>query len=169
MTLVTSPSCFNITCTYFSLVVKVEKVNAFAKQVDNAMRQKQEQSRLSKIINRIESYEAVEAPNEECARVRFYHLSMLTDKFVFILHSCSRWWLFSKKENDGNFRKVTHHIPFFKLKPLVAFFPINFTIVFFFKLLLLWLEENWPSVNRAVNYGTGFDGAFFLIAQHFFT
>jgi len=51
------------------LLMMVKKVNSFAQQVDNAMRQKQEHTRLSKIISRIESYEFVESPTEECAKL----------------------------------------------------------------------------------------------------
>jgi hypothetical protein len=38
--------------------------------VNIAMRQRHEHKQLSMIVDRIESYDAVEIPNEECVKVR---------------------------------------------------------------------------------------------------
>ena len=50
-------------------LLQIEKVERFVLQVNTYMHQEQERARLSRIIDRIEDYQAVEVPNEECAKV----------------------------------------------------------------------------------------------------
>ena len=64
--------------TLFSLLrEQIEKVERFVLQVNTYMHQEQERARLSRIIDRIEDYQAVEVPNDECAKVRICPLLIL--------------------------------------------------------------------------------------------
>ena len=53
-----------------SCAAQIEQVERFVLQLNLAMRQRQECKQLSLMIDRIESYDAVEAPTEECVKVR---------------------------------------------------------------------------------------------------
>lgn len=48
---------------------QVEQVEKFVNQVNVAMRMSQDHQQLSQIVDKIEAYEIVEPPNEECAKV----------------------------------------------------------------------------------------------------
>ena len=64
--------------TLFSLLrEQIEKVERFVLQVNTYMHQEQERARLSRIIDRIEDYQAVEVPNDECAKVQICSLLIL--------------------------------------------------------------------------------------------
>lgn len=49
--------------------MQIDVVEQFGVQVNRVMRQRLEHERLSNIIDRIEAYDAIEAPNEECMKL----------------------------------------------------------------------------------------------------
>ncbi len=53
--------------------MQIDRVEKFVLQVNTFMHQEQERARLSQIINRIEDYQAVDVPNDECAKVNPIH------------------------------------------------------------------------------------------------
>lgn len=62
--------------TFFQLL-QIDQVEKFVAEVNVAMRHREESRLMSKLMNRIESYDAVEAPNEECIKVRSRSLETL--------------------------------------------------------------------------------------------
>lgn len=51
-------------------LLQIDQVEKFVTEVNVAMRHREESRLMSKLMNRIESYDVVEAPNEECIKVR---------------------------------------------------------------------------------------------------
>jgi len=49
---------------------QIENVEKFLHHVNVTMRQKHNHQQLSLVVDRIESYDAVDAPSEECDKVR---------------------------------------------------------------------------------------------------
>ena len=58
-----------VSTQYWLPWLQIEVVEQFGVQVNRVMRQQLEHERLSNIIERIEAYDAVEVPNDECMKV----------------------------------------------------------------------------------------------------
>lgn len=57
------------TLLFFLLYFKIQTVDAFVSYVNLVVGQRREHEKLSAMASRIDSYEAVEAPNDECVKV----------------------------------------------------------------------------------------------------
>ena len=53
------------------LYLQIGGVDKFVSHVNATLRHKHDQERLNAIVAKIESYDAVESPNDECLRVSF--------------------------------------------------------------------------------------------------
>ena len=53
----------------FNYLFKVQQVEKFVLQVNKAMRQRHEHMQLSVLMDKIDSYEAVDVPSDECLKV----------------------------------------------------------------------------------------------------
>ena len=53
------------------LYLQIGGVDKFVSHVNATLRHKHDQERLNAIVAKIESYDAVESPNDECLRVNF--------------------------------------------------------------------------------------------------
>ena len=72
----------------FCVFIQMEHVDRFVHQLNTAMHQKHEQERLSAIINRIESYEAIDFINDECQRVSSGKMSIFSGYIYYWPHVC---------------------------------------------------------------------------------
>ena len=72
----------------FCVFIQMEHVDRFVHQLNTAMHQKHEQERLSAIINRIESYEAIDFINDECQRVNSGKMSIFSGSIQYWPHVC---------------------------------------------------------------------------------
>ena len=58
-------------------VSQIQRVDEFVVKVNTTLHQKQEHERLSMIIDRIEAYDIIDFPNEECTKVSRISLTSL--------------------------------------------------------------------------------------------
>jgi len=55
----------------FHVMRQIQQVDEFIQHVNIAMRQRHEYQQLSIVIDRIESYDAIDLPSDECLKVAF--------------------------------------------------------------------------------------------------
>lgn len=64
---------------WFIYFLQIAGVDKFVSHVNVTLRHKHDQERLNAIVAKIESYDAVESPNDECLRVSYDQISKNCD------------------------------------------------------------------------------------------
>lgn len=62
--------------SYIKYLLQIACVDRFVHHVNSTLHQQHEEEKLQAIVDKIEPYDAVDAPNDECLKV------------TFIIHSC---------------------------------------------------------------------------------
>lgn len=71
------------------LYLQIGGVDKFVSHVNATLRHKHDQERLNAIVAKIESYDAVESPNDECLRVSF--IASMSKKFNLLFFLIVFW------------------------------------------------------------------------------
>ena len=58
-----------VNCNCLSFYFQIASVDRFVHHVNSTLRQQHEEEKLQAIVDKIESYDAIEAPNDECLKV----------------------------------------------------------------------------------------------------
>ena len=61
--------CMHVCVCMYLCMAQIENVEKFLHHVNVTMRQKHNHKQLSIVVDRIESYDAVDAPSDECDKV----------------------------------------------------------------------------------------------------
>ena len=65
------------------LWLQIGCVDRFVRHVNSTLRQQHEEERLQKIVDKIEPYDAIEAPNDECLKVSVFDLEYISEATIF--------------------------------------------------------------------------------------